>query len=274
MKRMILVLVVLAIAVPSFGGVGISLEKTKYGFDVKYDASAEPNLVRAFAIKVDVGTSTITAVTPTKKGESKTSTGKGYGIFPGTITINGSGVVTDDGTPVAPAGDPGAGAVLPTNMVVLELGSLYRDRDVNAPGKTGKLCAVTVSGLGTTTVTEEPIRGGIVMENPLEDPVVTMPAALRVGHCQDYNITKKMLGLADNVVNVTDVQKFIDYVNVNKISAAVWVVSTTPVPPRVYDVRYNYSADTPVINVADLQALITWVNTFKISPAVWVVQCP
>ena len=220
MKRMILVLAMLVLSAPAMADVVIGLVATPTGFNVTYDANTEDGLVRGFALTLSIsGGATMTAVTPAIVGES-TEGNLGYGIFPGSITIVGN-AVTDDGTPAA--------TVLPASSVIIEMGSLYVDGDVNAPGKTGVLCSVAVSGSGTVTVAEEPIRGGVVMEDPTETPVVNVSASvvapLVVGPtCQDYNVDK-LRGLAtNNIVNAADVTSLVNYIRDNRFAPGVWTV--------------------------------------------------
>jgi len=267
MKRIILILAVLALAVPAMADVEIQLIPTATGFDIAYDANSEDGLVRAFALTVSIdGGATIDSVTPAIVGES-TEGNLGYGIFPGSITIVGD-AVTDDGTPVASG--------LGTGTVILEMGSLYVDADPNAPGKMGVLCSVVVTGSGTVTVAEEPIRGGVVMEDPTEAPVVDVSASVTAPYaepwpqCDDYNLTKTIDSLTDPVVDATDVQKMITYITTNKVAPTVWVVPPTH---PAYDVRYNFDQGSPVIDAADVQALMSYITANKVAPTVWVVNC-
>ncbi len=104
---------------------------------------------------------------------------------------------------------------------------------------------------------------------------VSAPLSFLVRQCQFYNLTQKIGGLADNVVNATDVTKIVTYINTYKVSTAVWAVVPTVggAPNPNYDARYNLSTAQPPINAADVSALVTYINANKISTAVWAVNC-
>jgi hypothetical protein len=189
MKKLILVLALVLVASPAFA---LNLTLTQQGTTSVYDlgyAGADPgNLPRAFALDVVVtGGATISAVTPTMTGESTSGT-PGYGIFPGTIAIDGNGVVTSYGSPVAPDTDPGAsGTGIGTDEVILELGSLYVGGP-NAPGTSGLLCTLTLNcggaSAGKITVSEEDTyRGGVVLEDGTSATVAAKDANTCVLDC-------------------------------------------------------------------------------------------
>jgi hypothetical protein len=189
MKKLILVLALVLVASPAFA---LNLTLTQQGTTSVYDlgyAGADPgNLPRAFALDVVVtGGATISAVTPTMTGESTSGT-PGYGIFPGTIAIDGNGVVTSYGSPVAPDTDPGAsGTGIGTDEVILELGSLYVGGP-NAPGTSGLLCTLTLNcggaSAGKITVSEEDTyRGGVVLEDGTSATVAAKDANSCVLDC-------------------------------------------------------------------------------------------
>jgi hypothetical protein len=125
---------------------------------IKYSADAN---VSAFGLKVTADSGALfTAISDYNVGES-TAGNLGYGIFPGTIVIDGTGTVTDDGTPVAPNDAPGAeGSGLGTTTLILEMGALYVEG--NEPGLTGTLIKVQVDNSCNVCVEGEPIRGNIV----------------------------------------------------------------------------------------------------------------
>ena len=229
MKKIVLVLAVLALAVPAFAEVkiycgsqpwlagsvaepnaggeypkwddaGIVVKQTWVGNEpwtpydtekdwdanivrVYYDATSEPNRVRAFALDItltdnyDDDDAVITSVEPNMVGESN-STNKGYGIFMGSIVIDSGGNVTDWNTPLAPPGDPCAAGPLNSKSITVELGSLYVGA-ANAPPKSGKLFQFKVNAKAcTVTITENTRRAGVVMENPDQNVDVNLPVAL------------------------------------------------------------------------------------------------
>jgi hypothetical protein len=139
-------------------------------FSVRYSYDGVGSFPRAFALDITASPGVISAVTPAVTGESSTGS-KGFGIFPGTMTISSDGIVTDSGTPVAPQSDLPAGthAGLGTQAVTVELASLYATTAAK-PANSGKLCTVVVSNLPwfstvTLTITPNVARGGIMLED-------------------------------------------------------------------------------------------------------------
>jgi hypothetical protein len=156
MKKLFLVLAILLLAAPAMAAITISgtVNTTTKTVDINYSG----DLARAYALEIEVDSGTITAVDPCFVGE-----GAGYGIFMGTIQIDSSGTVTDDGTPVAPNDAPDAnGTGIGTSKVILEMGSLY---ETTGPASSGTLCRVTVSECCTMTVSVNTTRGAVVLEN-------------------------------------------------------------------------------------------------------------
>jgi hypothetical protein len=130
-----------------------------------------PELVRAFALDVTVDSGTIDAY--------KDPNGH-YNIYPGSIVIDVSGNVTDYGSPIADAAEYPNGTCggLGTQCVTIEMGSLYAQGDP-APPASGDLITLTVNTAGeaNVTITENVIRGGVVMEDP------AVPANPSFGTC-------------------------------------------------------------------------------------------
>jgi hypothetical protein len=113
-------------------------------------------LVRAFALDVTVDSGTI---------DSYSAAHASYNIYPGSIVIDAGGTVTDYGSPIADSSYPGTLGGLTTSGVTIEMGSLYASGDPTPP-KSGDLITLTVSGPCNVSITENVIRGGIVMEDP------------------------------------------------------------------------------------------------------------
>jgi len=168
MKKAIIVLGVVLLAVSARADVKIITMANGNEVTISYDATGEMELVRAFALDVTVTGGTIIDVKDYAIGADN----GGYGIFPANfsryITVDPqTGEVADWGvagyTPVADANDIGSAGALGGPAITLEMGSLY---DTMAPGPTGVLCTVTVSD-GTTQfcVTLNDVRGGIVLED-------------------------------------------------------------------------------------------------------------
>ncbi|MCK4751948.1 MAG: hypothetical protein KAS75_00780 [Planctomycetes bacterium] len=191
MRKIAFLLAVLLISVPALATVTITA--TQIGSTnqvaITYVASSEPNLVRAFGLDITVTAGTIEGISDYNTGECD-SVNKGYGIFPGNIDVNTSdGSINDACSPVAPSDDPGALGGLGTSGITIEMGSLYVD--ANAPGNSGTLCILTL-GLcpsetsATVNIAENTARGGVVLEDPSQDPTVnTVPGAVTVS-CECY----------------------------------------------------------------------------------------
>ena len=158
-KGIVLILAVLVLASPVFAEVLITCTSDGNEVTVSYDASSEPNLVRAFGLDVAVSAGTITDVVVLDPN---------YRIFPGQIVIE-DGEVVDYNTPYIP-GTLGAGAV------TVELGSLYTEdanyaSDPNAgynmqPSSSGELFSFYVTDDCTVSFEENAARAGVVLENP------------------------------------------------------------------------------------------------------------
>jgi hypothetical protein len=136
---------------------------TTKAFTISYTYDGVGIPPRAFALDMTTSAGVISGVTAAKVGES-TSASKGFGIFPGTIEISTAGVVTNNGSPVAPGTDPGAKPGIGTNAVTLELGSLYAAG--GKPFDSGVLATVAVSTTpATVTIVGNGTRGSIVLED-------------------------------------------------------------------------------------------------------------
>jgi hypothetical protein len=159
MKRMIIFVAVVALAAGAEATVQISCTNNRNVVTVSYDASSEPNRVRAFGLDISVDAGTIGNV------ECLSSD---YYVYPGTIVIQ-DGVVTEWGT-CAPVGQD-------TNTIIVEMGSLYEAGIEPPPAATGDLLRFTINkseyGWSCVTIAENEQRGGVVMENPEEVPDVS-----------------------------------------------------------------------------------------------------
>lgn len=159
MRKLIFALVVLVFTLPALADVQIIVTDEGGGTaSISYIADVN---VSGFALSVQVDAGNITDVTSEVVGESVTGN-KGYGIFPGTIDVNANtGLVDDNGTPVASDLDPDNPGQVPGPNVVLEFGALYVDG--NEPNfVSGKLCTITVDTDCNLCVTANALRGKIV----------------------------------------------------------------------------------------------------------------
>jgi hypothetical protein len=134
---------------------------------------SDANLIRAFGLDITVDTNKITKVVALDPN---------YRIYPGQIVIV-DGNITDYNKPYALSD-------LGDANVTIEMGSLYTldsnySSDHNAgylmqPGLSGDLLKFYVGGNCGYAISENAIRGGIVMEDPTEEPNVTLCSG-RVG---------------------------------------------------------------------------------------------
>ncbi len=170
MKKILFVLTLLLLAAPAMATVTISAtQSATEPCDVYITyVNTEDSNVRAFALDIWVDDGNILAIEDYNKGECIGDANCGYGIFMGTIQIDTSGNVTDDGTPVAELADlpsdtlPGPDS----NGVTTEMGSLYEAGVVPGPKQTGTLYRVRVSKVPCNLcVRTNASRAGIVLEN-------------------------------------------------------------------------------------------------------------
>lgn len=183
MKKILFVLVALLFASPAWAAVDISATPSGCDVVISFDASGEPNLVRAFALDLSVDNdANIVSVTLLSTD---------YVIHPGTIVIDTSGNVTDMGSPVAPQSDLPSDTLagIGTGGVTIEMASLYAPvgpSSPNAPAPSGDLVSITVDKNCTLTVSANVSRAGssgVVMESPDEVVTVNLPGPTDVTTC-------------------------------------------------------------------------------------------
>ncbi len=178
MKKILFVFVALLFAAPALAQVDITAAVDpgdKCKVIIGFDATSEPNLVRAFSldIKADNDANIV----------SVELLSTDYIIHPGTIVIDTAGTVTDYGSPVAPQSDLPSDTLpgIDSNGVTIEMASLYYPvgpGSPNAPDPSGDLVAVTVDKDCTLTITANISRAGstgVVMESPDEAVTVNLP---------------------------------------------------------------------------------------------------
>ena len=182
MKKIFLIVAVLMLATPAlavdvdvWAEQGDDVNKVEIWYEV-YDPVPvdcnDGNRPRAFGLNITVTDGNIIDINVPFEGECD-DVNRGYGIFPGTITIS-DGVPGPWGTPVAPGDAPGAEDTgLDTNTIVVEMGSLYTDN--NCPDACDMLfyivvnldCNVTIAGNAARTGTGSGGKG-VVLENLAE----------------------------------------------------------------------------------------------------------
>ena len=157
MKKIIFTLAVLLLAAPAMATVTITCTPGPGPNDVTVGfTSDEGQLVRAIALDVQVADADVVVV-------DVNCVSDGYLIHPGSISIDAGGNVTDYGTC--------AGTDLDSNSFASEQGSLY-EIGVDTPPVPGDLFIITLGGCTDTpsgdvvvSVSENVIRGGVVMED-------------------------------------------------------------------------------------------------------------
>ena len=96
-----------------------------------------------------------------------------------------------------------------SNGMTIELGSLYVGP--NSPATSGDLCVVTVTDReACMTITENTIRGGVVMEESAQTPSLTLPAD--VCPCCMGDVSDPLnTGTPDGLVTLTDAIDLVQY---------------------------------------------------------------
>ena len=163
MKKM-LVLVVLAFAVPAMADVTLSVTDngTNDGwFTIGYDADTGDPLPRAFGIDI-IADSDATICDVNVAGCEP------FDIYMGTF-----GGESGTGSPVAPYDDPGAAGAMGTGAITIEMGSLYVGGP-NAPAYAGNLIKVKVNKSCNITLQGNSARAGsgVILEDASEATVV------------------------------------------------------------------------------------------------------
>lgn len=188
MRRMILVLTVLAFAGPVMAGVTITAVNEGIGITgdpnigvVRIDYTSDAN-VSAFALEIELDSgATVNDVNDYFPYGECNSTNKGFGIFldqTNGIVINSSGVVLDVGIPIVHSSSPdGVGTGRDKSKVILEMGALYEDG--NQPPLSGTLCKIRYNSCNdcNLTVSGNARRGNVVLEDATEASVTYLPAA-------------------------------------------------------------------------------------------------
>jgi hypothetical protein len=174
MKKIAFVLVALLMATPAIASVDISVADGPGPNDItiSFDASGEPNLVRAFALEILIDD-------PCMSIAAVNCVSGDYTIYPGSIAIDSNGFVSSWGSCHCDGNYPGTPDE-PNNKTI-EMGSLYVGA-ANEPAMSGDLVIITLAGCdnggdgANVSVLENAIRGGgVVMENPDETVTLNSP---------------------------------------------------------------------------------------------------
>ncbi len=256
MKKIIAALVVLAIAAPAMAAVTVSAVDEGDGVvAIHYATTGDP--VRAFGLDL-----TLTGCGDPNFVDVNGTTNADYPIFPGSVTIDMDGNVSDYGTPIGSVDDhPDTKAGLGTDGVTIEMGSLYASGDP-APASSGILLKLDVRANGQLGIAENAARGGVVMEDG-SSPALTLLGCPVV-------ITAPCVGDVDcnKIINKQDIGALVTLL-VNNASAPFWMIPST-------SGAYYPEADVDgngTINKQDIGALVTYLVNNASAPF-WMVPCP
>jgi len=147
---------------------------------IRYDATGEPNHVRAFAL--DAQLTDFNSSTPVFEDINDAALSADYWVYPGTIDINEAGLIEDIGTPIGdPCDHPDTLPGLDSNGVTLEMGSLY-EGEANAPDPCGMLIELVVDDDCNIIISENVCRGGVVSEGAgsKADPCLPSEKSVRI----------------------------------------------------------------------------------------------
>jgi hypothetical protein len=169
MKKVLLVVLAIAIATPAMAAVTLTGTSTGLTATVGYSWDGTGKLPRAFGLTVTATGGKIASVQGYKTDGASTAASKGFGIFPKGIVIDAGGNATAYGSPVEPNSLPGGGAADGSSYhCIVALGSLYAaSAPGDAPAASGTLFTVTCATGATQVVItpETTYRGGVVGED-------------------------------------------------------------------------------------------------------------
>jgi hypothetical protein len=166
MKKAFLCLLLIIYPAAAVAGVVISCAQVgdTNQIEVSYTFSDDANRPRAFGLDIQLDNGMlIGSIVSGSESED-------YWVYPGTIVID-NGVITDDGTPMAPSTAPGALGGSGTSGMTIEMGSLYNDPcdpvHQDPPTSPGVLFRFMFHGSTDCNViiSANSARGGVVLEN-------------------------------------------------------------------------------------------------------------
>ncbi|MHC4867646.1 MAG: hypothetical protein ACYTEX_26545 [Planctomycetota bacterium] len=189
-KIMCAAAILLAASGPAVGAVVISVSPGPGPNDVMISyASSEPNRVRMFALDIIID-EPVGECGPEYSIAEVNCVSNDYYLYPGSISIDADGNVIDWGSCRCSGSYPGT--LDEPNKITIEMGSLYVG-EANAPASSGDLVILSLGGCTddgyvTISVSENVIRGGVVMEDPYEAVNVvfgdgTVPTNLPMCRC-------------------------------------------------------------------------------------------
>ncbi|HEW78721.1 MAG TPA: PEP-CTERM sorting domain-containing protein [Phycisphaerales bacterium] len=167
MRASVSILAVLLLASQAIATVVLTSRDLGGGIaELSYDASQEASLVRAFALDITVSPGIII---------STDNWSSDYWVYPSQIIIDPeTGEIIDSSTPIASPDFPGTLGGLGTSGITIEMGSLYDEADPihnTPPPVSGVLLTFTVSAECDVAVTENLVRGGVILEDGTETDI-------------------------------------------------------------------------------------------------------
>jgi len=203
MKKIIMVLAVIALVAPAYAAVTMTFSADSAVGNVVTVGFTNPSgKVRAFGLEVAVSKGVITDVNELDVG---------YWVHPGSIVISGNQVTNQGKACVSGSG---------TNQIIIEMASLYAASDPQhptPPGQTQNLFKSKVIGITRpnycyVTVTQNAIHGGVVMEDGSTPGITGGTYRLNMYNntCwNDVNCPGQYLGDAtcDGSINILDLNK-------------------------------------------------------------------
>ena len=258
MKKLILMLAVLLLAAPAMAtDVEITAVAGPGPNDVTvgFIATNVTEPVRAVALDVTVADANVVIADINCVNEE-------YGIYPGSISIDASGNVTNWGSC--------AGAGMDSNLVATEQGSLYVG--ANTPAQSGDLfiitlggCTVDENGEVVVSITEDALRGGVVLEDPDVAAGVTLPADVTVtitAICDQgpdccYGDISGPSGVPDGIVSTSDMGAMLG------LLGAAGPPYSVPLPDASWecmDITGPLGVPDGLISTADMGALLGYLG--------------
>ena len=209
MKKIIITLAVLLLAAPAMASVDIVLtpDNGANTVTVSFTTSGEAELVRALALDIQFSDPNVWI----EDINCVPGVNKGYNISPTNVVISAGGVMSD------PESDECA-AVVDDNSLTSEQGSLYvgLPSGPNAPNE-GDLfiitlggCTLDVSGDVAITISENVLRGKVVMEDVSNPGTVNLTGcSVGIGECPPegclcFGDISGPLGVPDDAVSIND----------------------------------------------------------------------
>lgn len=170
MKKLTFVAIVALLVLPAYADVNVTASAIDTDVTVQFNNTytGDGNNVRAFALEISLNNGAV--ITDVNAPDS------GYWVYPGSIVIDANGDITDEGSAVCDGSYPGTPAA--ADVITVEMGSLYEKGVESAPDQSGTILTFTVDCNGAAdcnvTISENAIRGGVVMEDPEMVPVVNL----------------------------------------------------------------------------------------------------